>query len=109
MVTKLRRGLLVLAIVLLGIGSWLGLVWAPIDREMGDVYRIIYVHVPLMKLALLALTVNFVCCVTYLFRNSWKTDALAEATASVGLLFGSVGVLHVGAISNCAHFAKAGN
>jgi heme exporter protein C len=93
MVTKLRRGLLVLAVVLLGIGSWLGLVWAPIDREMGDVYRIIYVHVPLMKLALLALTVNFVCCVTYLFRNSWKTDALAEATASVGLLFGSVGVL----------------
>lgn len=93
MVGKLRWSLSVVAIVLLGVGSWLGLAWAPIDREMGEVYRIIYVHVPLMKLALLAVTANFVCCVIYLFKHSWKTDALAEATASVGLLFGSVGVV----------------
>ena len=29
----------------------------------------------------------------YLFKPSWKTDALAEASAEVGLLFGAVGVL----------------
>lgn len=92
MMAKLRWGLLIFALGLLAVGSWLGLVWAPPEREMGDAYRIIYVHVPMMKLALLALTVNFACSVAYLSKHSWKTDSLAEATASVGLLFGSVGV-----------------
>ena len=60
---------------------------------MGDVYRIIYVHVPAMWMALIALTLNFGCCVAFLFKTSWKTDALAEATAEVGLLFGGYGLV----------------
>src|SRR4051812_32734022 len=85
------------ALILLGIGHFVGLAVAPPDREMGDVQRIMYAHVPSVWNALLALTTNFVCSVLYLFRPSWKTDSLAEASAEVGLLFGSVGVL-LGAI-----------
>ncbi|WNG36259.1 transcriptional regulator [Archangium minus] len=81
------------ALLLLGIGSYLALVWTPPEREMGDVYRIIYVHVPAMWMAMLALTVNFCCCVAYLLHTSWKTDALAESTAEVGLLFGAYGLV----------------
>jgi heme exporter protein C len=81
------------AVVLLGLGGYLGLVWAPPEREMGDVYRIIYVHVPAMWMAMLALTMNFVCCVAYLFKTSWKTDALAESAAEIGLLFGTYGLV----------------
>jgi heme exporter protein C len=89
----LELGLATTAVVLLGVGNWLGLAWAPPDREMGDVYRIIYVHVPAMWMALLALTLNFACCVSYLFKASWKTDALAESTAEVGLMFGGFGLV----------------
>jgi heme exporter protein C len=74
-------------------GAWLGLAWAPPDREMGHVQRIMYVHVPLMEMALLAGSINFICCVLYLFKASWKTDALAEATAEVGLVFGGIGMV----------------
>ncbi|HYO57876.1 cytochrome c biogenesis protein [Archangium sp.] len=85
------------ALGLLALGNYLGLVWTPPEREMGDVYRIIYVHVPAMWMAMLALTVNFACCVGYLLQSSWKTDALAESTAEVGLLFGGYGLV-LGAI-----------
>ena len=90
-------GLIAVSVALLAVGAWLGLAWAPGDREMGDVQRIMYVHVPSVWAALLALILNFVVSVLYLFRNSWKLDALAESSAEVGLLFGANGVL-LGAI-----------
>jgi heme exporter protein C len=64
---------------------------------MGETGRIMYIHVPLISLAMLALTINFGCSVVYLFRPSGVADALGEASVSVGLLYGTLGVL-LGAI-----------
>jgi heme exporter protein C len=86
-----------LGLVLLAVGAYLGLVWAPPDRMMGDVQRIMYVHVPAVWMALIAVTLNLVACIGYLMKASWKWDALAETSAEVGLLFGTFGVL-LGAI-----------
>jgi heme exporter protein C len=82
-----------LALVLLLVGEVLGLVWAPPDREMGDVYRIIYVHVPAMWMAMLMSLLNFACCLSYLFNAGWRKDALAETSAEIGLLFGTFGLV----------------
>jgi heme exporter protein C len=94
-VSQMRRtmelAVVLLTLALVAYGAWVGLAWAPPDREMGDVQRIMYAHVPMVQMALLAATINFVCCVLYLFRASWKTDALAEASAEVGLVFGAIG------------------
>ncbi len=92
---RMRRRLEIAAVLgTLGIfayAAWTGLVWAPPDREMGDVQRIMYAHVPMVQMMLLSGTINFVCCVVYLFRASWKTDALAEASAETALVFGAIG------------------
>jgi len=92
---QMRRRLEIAAVVgTVGIfvyAAWVGLVWAPPDREMGDVQRIMYAHVPMVQMMLLSGTINFVCCVLYLFRASWKTDALAEASAETALVFGAIG------------------
>lgn len=80
------------ALLALPVQAWLGLKWAPAERDMGDVYRIIYMHVPHVWMALLALTLNFGCAVAYLFKKSWVTDSLAESSAEVGVYFGVVGV-----------------
>ena len=88
----LRPAVGVLGFAMLAVGGWLGLVKAPPDREMGDVYRIIYVHVPCFWMALLAMPLNFACSVLYLIKGSWKQDALAESSAEVGLVFGATGL-----------------
>ncbi len=93
MLKSARTALAFLAFGLLVWSAYLALVWAPPDREMGDVQRIMYVHVPAMEMSLLAMTLNFVCCVAYLFRPRWTTDSLAEAFAEVGLFFGAYGLL----------------
>lgn len=95
--TKLRLVLALVAAVLLPLGAWMGLFWTPPERMMGDVYRIIYVHVPAMFVALVAAVINFAACITYLMKPSWKADALAETTAELGLLFGTYGLV-LGAI-----------
>jgi heme exporter protein C len=90
--TTITRVLLVLGLVMLVVQAYLGLVWAPPEKYMGDTYRIFYVHVPQLWMAMMALTLNFGCSIAFLFRKSWVTDSLAEASAAVGLYFGVVGV-----------------
>jgi heme exporter protein C len=72
---------------------YFGLFWAPPEAFMSDVGRILYVHVPHVWACLVAFTVNVGCAIAYLMKKSWRTDALAEATAEVGVYFGAIGVL----------------
>lgn len=83
-------GLPIVAIVFLVVGGVLGLTVAPADKDMGDVYRIMYVHVPAAWAALLAVTVTFVASLVYLLKNNWHADALGEASAEVGVFFGAL-------------------
>ena len=63
------------------------LIFAPTERVQGDVQRIFYVHVPLAWNAYLAFLVVFVASIAYLWRRSTWWDALARASAEIGLLF----------------------
>jgi heme exporter protein C len=90
-------GLPALAIVGLGVGSILALGVAPAEEHMAEVYRILYVHVPAAWAALVAFTVTFIASVTYLFKASSRADAIAEASAHVGVFFGAL-LIVLGAI-----------
>ncbi|QDE90184.1 transcriptional regulator [Myxococcus xanthus] len=89
----IKWGLPALALVVLAAGWWLGLEWAPPDREMGDVQRIMYVHVPLQWVAMVAMAINFGVAISYLMKASWKLDAAAEASAEIGLVLGTAGMI----------------
>ncbi|AKU89823.1 cytochrome c biogenesis protein CcsA [Vulgatibacter incomptus] len=83
---KVAAGLIAFAVVLLAAGSYIGLFRAPPEHFMGEVQRIMYVHVPTAWNALLAFTFAFVCSVAFLFRQNWKWDARLEAGLEVGVL-----------------------
>jgi len=68
------------------IATFMALVWAPTDAVQGDVYRIIYVHVPLAWLAYLAFFVVFIASLGWLWTKRPWFDALAVASAEVGVL-----------------------
>lgn len=76
-----------LAIVGSLIATFMALVWAPTDAVQGDVYRILYVHVPLAWLAYLAFFVVFVASLGWLWTKRPWFDALAVASAEIGVLF----------------------
>src|SRR5438105_13211213 len=69
------------------LASWMGLLWAPTDAVQGDVYRVIYVHVPTAWLAYLAFFVVFLASVGWLWTRRPWFDALAVAAAEVGVRF----------------------
>jgi heme exporter protein C len=73
-----------LGIGLLLIGSYRGLFVAPPETFMGDVQRIMYVHVPTAWNAMLAFTFAFVCALLFLFRGGWQWDARLEASMEAG-------------------------
>ena len=56
----------------------LGFLTSPPDRDMGDLQKIMYVHVPTAWNALLGLTFAFLCAIVFLFRASWEWDARLE-------------------------------
>ncbi len=83
---KAPYAFLAVGVVLLLIGSYIGLFVAPAERYMGDVQRIMYVHVPSAWSGLLAITFAFVCSVMFLFRGDFKWDTRLEASIEVGVL-----------------------
>lgn len=71
-------------------GCWTGLFATPGERHMGEVQRIMYVHVPTAWVAMLAFTVVFVAAIGWLLRGKWHWDALVEASTEVGVVFGAL-------------------
>ncbi len=64
--------------------------YAPIESTMGVVQKIFYFHVPSAALCYLGFILCFLGSLRYLWDRSPKADALAQASAEVGLLFGAI-------------------
>jgi len=79
--------LAILTVTLLAYATYQALVVAPTERTMGEVQRIFYYHVASAWTAGLLFFINFVASVVYLARRNQKVDALAVASAEVGVVF----------------------
>lgn len=82
--------LAVLSALLLGYAFYEAMFVAPTDQLQGEVYRIIYYHVPSAWTAFVFLLINFVASIAYLVRHSQKADAIAVSAAEVGVVFCTV-------------------
>ncbi len=78
--------LAVLTALLLAYGLYQALAVAPTDALQGDVYRIIYYHVPSAWTAFLLFFVNFIASIQYLVRMKTSTRRAADWIAiAVGI------------------------
>ncbi len=77
----------VLTVALLAYSTYQGLYVAPTEQTMGEVQRIFYYHVPSAWTAGVCFFVNFLASVVYLWKRSAASDALAAASAEVGVTF----------------------
>jgi heme exporter protein C len=76
----------ILGVLLLLGGSYLGLFVAPAEQYMGNVQRIMYVHVPTAWNWMLAVLFTFFSAAFFLFKNEVEWDARVEAGLEVSAL-----------------------
>jgi heme exporter protein C len=77
---------LALGVLFLAVGSYYGLAVAPAEEYMGDVQRIMYVHVPTAWNWMLAVIFTFICATIFLFKGDLKWDTRMEGGLEVGTL-----------------------
>ena len=78
--------LLVAGVICLLAGSWLGLFVVPAEQYMGDVQRIMYVHVPTAWTWMVVVLFSLGAAISFLFMNDLKWDARMEAGLELGSL-----------------------
>jgi len=83
----LANGLGILALLAVLVGLYMAFFYAPADALMGDVQRIMYIHVPTAWVAFFAFFVVFVSSLVYLWKRLPEADRLAYASAEIGALF----------------------
>lgn len=79
-----------LGLALLMVAHYNGLFVAPPEAMMGDVGRILYVHVPTAWMALLVYVVAFVGAIGALWTGGRRWDAAMEASVEVGVLLNAL-------------------
>lgn len=73
-------------IALLLVGSYVGLFVAPPERHMGEVQRIMYVHVPSAWIALLVFTAAFGFAIASLWSGKQRWDNLMTGAIHIGVV-----------------------
>jgi heme exporter protein C len=61
--------------------------WAPLAEGLGEYTRILYYHVPVAWITVLAFLINAVFSILYLKKREMKFDLIAESAGQMGFLF----------------------
>lgn len=80
----------VVGFLLLVFANYAGLVFAPQDRFMGEVARILYVHVPAAWIAMLCFGLATLFAFLYLVTSRRGWDSAMEAACEVGVMEGAL-------------------
>jgi heme exporter protein C len=70
-----------------------GLIWSPPEVDMGDVVRLLYVHVPAATLLYVACAITTISSAMWLRRRTPGWDALALSAAELAAVFGVLTLL----------------
>ncbi len=62
-------------------------VYVPTEKNSGIVQRIFYFHVPVAWVSFLAFFITFIASILYLWKRNVKWDAIASASAEIGVIF----------------------
>jgi heme exporter protein C len=86
MTRNLPLALIAVAVALVGAGAYYGLAVAPPEQFMGEVQRIMYVHVPTAWAAMLVLVWAFICAIAWLISERWQWDHRLEAAIEMSVV-----------------------
>lgn len=90
MTTNFVRWLAVVTFALLGVGLVWGLLFAPPDYQMGDNFRIIYIHVPSAVGMIWIYAMMAIMAAMHMIWNIKVADMVAKSSAVIGASFAAV-------------------
>ncbi|MFA4910988.1 MAG: cytochrome c biogenesis protein CcsA [Desulfobacteria bacterium] len=62
-------------------------IYAPVEKSMGIVQKIFYLHVPSAFLAFFAFFITFIASILYLYKRNHQWDIIASSSAEIGVIF----------------------
>jgi heme exporter protein C len=62
-------------------------IYAPVEKTMGVIQKIFYIHVPSAFLAYLAFFITFIASIFYLYRKDSMWDTVAHCAVETGVIF----------------------
>ncbi len=77
----------VTVLALIAVTTYAAFFYAPIERSMGVIQKIFYLHLPAAFASFIAMAICFVANLLYVFRREKKWDWLGVSAAEVGLPF----------------------
>ena len=77
-------------LVAMAFALWMMFVWVPTDINQGVVQRILYIHVPVAWVSMVAIIGVAAASVTYLITKHETWDRIAASMAEVGVMFGAI-------------------
>jgi heme exporter protein C len=85
---QLKTGILIgLGFALMMAALYMVFIYVPTEKSTGIVQRIFYFHVPVAWISFLAFFVTFIASIGYLSKRREKWDAVACASAEIGVVF----------------------
>ena len=84
---SLKTALAAITGVMMLVDLYLIFMVAPTDSVLGHVQRVFYFHVPIAIMSFLAFFIVFIGSLMYLIKRTPKWDAIAHASAEVGVVF----------------------
>ena len=85
--SRATRILGLVTLVGLALAAYLALVASPQDENMGNVVRILYIHVPIVTMAYVGCGLTTLGSVMYLWKKSVWWDITAAASAEIAMVF----------------------
>ena len=90
---SLKTALAAITGVMMLVDLYLIFMVAPTDSVLGHVQRVFYFHVPIAIMSFLAFFIVFIGSLMYLIKRTPKWDAIAHASAEVGVVFVTLALL----------------
>ncbi len=86
----LRYALHGVTAVTMAIALWTIFIWVPTEVNQGLIQRILYIHVPIAWVSMVAIVGVAAASIIYLKTRNEKWDRLALSMAEIGVLFGGL-------------------
>ncbi|MEO0240851.1 MAG: cytochrome c biogenesis protein [candidate division WOR-3 bacterium] len=83
----------ILAFISFSISLYFSLINSPPEEKMGELIRILYIHVPFAWYSFVSFTITFICSILYFLKREDRFDKLGASGAEIGFIFITIAIL----------------